>query len=100
MVGMIMDTSVRCTPGESCPYYLADSGCAAGARCSGSILYIYIYIYPQWVPTFRRGTWLRRTAPELTALHPDTEVRVRFPVMALPCNLSTGYGPSAYDAGC
>jgi hypothetical protein len=28
--------------------------------------YIYL-IYPQWVPTFRRGTWLRRTAP-------DTEV--------------------------
>ena len=38
----------------------------------------YIYeIYPQRVPTFRRGTWLRR-------LTPDTEVRVRFPVMALP----------------
>jgi hypothetical protein len=67
MVGMIMDTSVRCTPGESWPYYVANSGCTAGARCSGSTG-VYIYeIYPQWVPTFRRGTWLRRTAP-------DTEV--------------------------
>jgi hypothetical protein len=36
-------------------------------------------IYPQWVPTFRRGTWLRRSTP-------DTEVWVRFPVMAFPCN--------------
>jgi peptidase E len=33
---MIMDTSVRCTPGESWPYYLANGGCTAGARCSGS----------------------------------------------------------------
>jgi hypothetical protein len=31
-----MDTSVRCTPGESWPYYLAISGCTAGARCSVS----------------------------------------------------------------
>jgi hypothetical protein len=36
MVGTTMDTSVRCTPGESWPYYLANSGCSAGARCSGS----------------------------------------------------------------
>jgi hypothetical protein len=44
------------------------------------------------VPTLRRYTWLRSTTP-------DTVVRVRFPVMALPCNPSIGYGPFAYDAG-
>jgi hypothetical protein len=36
MVGTIMDTSVRCPPGESWPNCLAYSGCIAGARCSGS----------------------------------------------------------------
>jgi 8-oxo-dGTP pyrophosphatase MutT (NUDIX family) len=36
VVGIIMDTSIRRTRGESWPYYLANSGCAAGARCSGS----------------------------------------------------------------
>jgi hypothetical protein len=81
IVGMLMDTSVSCTPGESWPYYLANSGCIAGACCLGST-WVYISHISQWVPTFRRGTWLRRTSP-------DTEVRVRFPVMALPCNPST-----------
>jgi hypothetical protein len=36
VVAMIMDTSVRCTPGGSWPYYLGSSGCTAGARCSGN----------------------------------------------------------------
>jgi hypothetical protein len=92
VVGTIMDTSVRCTPGESWPYYLANRGCTARARCSGSAEYTY-EIHPHRVPTFRRGTWLLRTTP-------DSKVRVRFPVIASPCNPSTGYGPFAYDAGC
>jgi hypothetical protein len=36
MAGMIMDTSVRCIPGESWPYYLANSGCIAGASYSSN----------------------------------------------------------------
>jgi hypothetical protein len=76
VVGMIMDISIRCTPGESWPYYLASSGYTVGARCSGST-----GVYPHRVPTFRRGTWLRRMIP-------DTELRVRFPMTSLPCNLS------------
>jgi hypothetical protein len=75
---MVMDTSVRSTAGESWPYNLASSGCTAGARFSGSTEHIDI-IYPHWVPTFRRGTCLRRTAP-------DTEAPGSIP----------GDGPSVY----
>jgi hypothetical protein len=58
-----MDTSVRCNPGESWPYYQAVVVVLRAPVARG-----YIYeIYPEWVLTFRRGTWLRRTAP-------DTEV--------------------------
>jgi hypothetical protein len=39
------------------------------------------FIYPHREPAIRRGTWLRRTTP-------DTEVRIRFPVLALPSSPS------------
>jgi hypothetical protein len=86
-----MDTSVRCTPGSLGPTIspIVDVLREPVARA----LRGYIYLtYPHRVPTFRRGTWLRCMAP-------DMEVRVRFPVMELPCSTLTGYGPSAYDAG-
>jgi hypothetical protein len=64
MVGMIMDTSVRCTPGESWPYNFSPIVDVLREPVVRAVQgYIY-EIHPQWVPIFRRGTWLRRTAPD------------------------------------
>ena len=66
MVGTIMDTSIRCNPGESWPTIspIVDALREPVARAVRGYIYL---IYPHRVPNFRRGTWLRRTTP-------DTEV--------------------------
>jgi hypothetical protein len=44
--------------------------------------YLYYEMYPHRVPTFRRGTWLQRMAP-------DTKVPGSIPDDGISCNPST-----------